>query len=237
MALPKLNTPQYELELPSTGEKIKYRPFLVKEQKILMMAQESENKNETVTAVSNIIHSCTNGVIDAKKSPLFDVEYIFLQLRARSVGETAEIKVTCPDDKKTPVNVKVKLDDVAVHMTADHTNIVEITDKIKIIMKYPVLGEMDMEKINQNLKEVDNVFSLLTSCIHEVHDGDVVHNKIDMTEDDIEEFVDSLNNSQFENLVNFFNTMPKLRHIVSVTNPKTKKKSEVVLEGLDSFLV
>ena len=234
MALPKLNTPEYELELPSTGGKIKYRPFLVKEQKLLMMAQESKNETEIADAISAIITSCTDGVIDAKNSPLFDVEYVFLQLRAKSVGETADVKVKCPDDDKTFTDVKIKLDDVDVHMTADHTNVVEVTDKIKVIMKYPVLN--DMRKVNNQVNQVDNVFGLLKSCIHEVHDGDVVHSRVDMNDKDIEEFVDSLNTAQFEGLMNFFNTMPKLRHTINVTNPKTKVKSEVLLEGLDSFL-
>tara|TARA_B100000427_G_scaffold77838_1_gene63469 strand:- start:381 stop:1088 length:708 start_codon:yes stop_codon:yes gene_type:complete len=234
MALPKLNTPQYQLELPSTGGKIKYRPFLVKEQKLLMMAQESKNETEIADAISAIITSCTDGVIDAKNSPLFDVEYVFLQLRAKSVGETADVKVKCPDDDKTFTDVKIKLDDVDVHMTADHTNVVEVTDKIKVIMKYPVLN--DMRKVNNQANQVDNVFGLLKSCIHEVHDGDVVHSRVDMNDKDIEEFVDSLNTAQFEGLMNFFNTMPKLRHTINVTNPKTKVKSEVLLEGLDSFL-
>ena len=234
MALPKLNTPLYELELPSTGEKIKFRPFLVKEQKLLMMAQESENDHEVTDAISNIIYSCTDGVVDAKNSPLFDVEFVFLQLRAKSVGETAELRVKCPDDNKTFVNVKIKLDEVAVQMTEEHSNVIEITDTIKIVMKYPVLD--DMKKMSGTENEVDNVFDLLQACIHEIHDGDTIHNKIDMTEKDIGEFIDNLNTGQFESLMDFFKTMPKLRHALSVTNPKTKKTGEVMLEGLDSFL-
>tara|TARA_B100000780_G_scaffold209211_1_gene149270 strand:+ start:374 stop:1081 length:708 start_codon:yes stop_codon:yes gene_type:complete len=234
MALPKLNTPQYELELPSTGGKIKFRPFLVKEQKLLMMAQESENDHEVTDAISNIIYSCTDGVVDAKNSPLFDVEFVFLQLRAKSVGETAELRVKCPDDNKTFVNVKIKLDEVAVQMTEEHSNVIEITDTIKIVMKYPVLD--DMKKMSGTENEVDNVFDLLQACIHEIHDGDTIHNKIDMTEKDIGEFIDNLNTGQFESLMDFFKTMPKLRHALSVTNPKTKKTGEVMLEGLDSFL-
>jgi len=234
MALPKLNTPQYELELPSTGGKIKFRPFLVKEQKLLMMAQESENDHEVTDAISNIIYSCTDGVVDAKNSPLFDVEFVFLQLRAKSVGETAELRVKCPDDNKTFVNVKIKLDEVAVQMTEEHSNVIEITDTIKIVMKYPVLD--DKKKMSGTENEVDNVFDLLQACIHEIHDGDTIHNKIDMTEKDIGEFIDNLNTGQFESLMDFFKTMPKLRHALSVTNPKTKKTGEVMLEGLDSFL-
>ena len=235
MALPKLNTPQYELELPSTGGKIKFRPFLVKEQKLLMMAQESKNDAEIQDAISNIIYSCTDGVVDAKSSPLFDVEYVFLQLRAKSVGETAEIKVKCPDDEVTYTDIKIQLDEVSVHMTADHTNVIEITDRIKIVMKYPVLN--DMKNLGNQNKEIENVFGILKTCIHEIHDGDTIHNKIDMNDKDIEEFIDSLNTAQFEGLMDFFKTMPKLRHAITVTNPKTKKKGEVMLEGLDSFLV
>ena len=235
MALPKLNTPQYELELPSTGGKIKFRPFLVKEQKVLMMAQESKNPVEVQDAISKIIYSCTDGLIDAKSSPLFDIEYVFLQLRAKSVGETAELRVKCPDDEETYANVKVKLDDVSVHMTADHTNVINITDSIKIYMKYPVLN--DMKNLGDQTKEIENVFGLLKTCIHEIHDGDTIYNKIDMSDQELEEFIDSLNTSQFESLMEFFKTMPKLRHAIAVTNPKTKKKGEVMLEGLDSFLV
>mgnify|MGYP001434949117 CR=1 FL=1 len=235
MALPKLNTPHYELELPSTGGKIKFRPFLVKEQKVLMMAQESKNPAEVQDAISKIIYSCTDGLIDAKSSPLFDIEYVFLQLRAKSVGETAELRVKCPDDEETYANVKVKLDDVSVHMTADHTNVINITDSIKIYMKYPVLN--DMKNLGDQSKEIENVFGLLKTCIHEIHDGDTIYNKIDMSEQELEEFIDSLNTGQFESLMDFFKTMPKLRHAIAVTNPKTKKKGEVMLEGLDSFLV
>ena len=233
MALPKLNTPEYELELPSTGGKIKFRPFLVKEQKLLMMAQESKNEGEITNAISNIINSCTDGKVNAKTSPLFDVEYVFLKLRAKSVGETADIQVLCPDDKKTKVEVKVKLDDVDVHMTEDHTNVVEITDKIKV--KYPVLN--DMKSLTRGTTDMETIFELLHNCVAEIHDGDKIHNRIDMDKKEINEFVDSLNTVQFEGLMNFFKTMPKLRHPIVVMNPKTKKKNEVILEGLDSFLV
>ena len=235
MALPKLNTPEYELELPSTGEKIKFRPFLVKEQKLLMMAQESEDETQLSNTVATIINSCTNEKVNAEESPLFDIEYVFLQLRSKSVGETADIKVTCPDDNKTQVDIKVKLDEVSVHMTDDHTNIIQITDNIKIIMKYPVLN--DMVSSNKKTTEMENMFNILYKCIGEIHDEDTIYNRIDMTEKDIDEFIDNLNTKQFETLMNFFKTMPKLRHPITFTNPKTKKKNELILEGLDSFLV
>ena len=220
MALPKLNTPLYELELPSTGEKIKFRPFLVKEQKLLMMAQESDKEEEISEAVMNIIDSCTTG-IDARQLPIFDIEYVFLKLRTKSVGETAEIKVKCPDDNKTFVDVTIKLDEVAVHMTADHTNVVQLTDNIKMIMKYPLMNDMKGVDFNDG---ISGSFSLISKCVHEIHDGDNIHNRIDMTDKELDDFVDTMDTQQFENIMEFFNTMPKLRHAITVVNPKTKKK-------------
>ena len=233
MALPKLNTPQHELELPSTGEKIKFRPFLVKEQKLLMMAQESDKEEEISEAVMNIIDSCTTG-IDARQLPIFDIEYVFLKLRTKSVGETAEIKVKCPDDNKTFVDVTIKLDEVAVHMTADHTNVVQLTDNIKMIMKYPLMNDMKGVDFDDG---ISGTFSLISKCVHEIHDGDNIHNRIDMTDIELNDFIDTMDTQQFEKIMDFFNTMPKLRHAITVVNPKTKKKGEVMLEGLDSFLV
>jgi len=233
MALPKLNTPQYELELPSTGGKFKFRPFLVKEQKLLMMAQESEKEEDISEAVMNIIDSCTVG-LDARKLPIFDIEYVFLQLRTKSVGETATIKVKCPDDDKTYVDVTIKLDDISVHMTADHTNVVQLTDNIKILMKYPLMTDMKGVDFSDG---ITGTFGLISKCVHEIHDGDTIYNKVDMSDKELDEFVDTMDTKQFENIMEFFNTMPKLRHAISVTNPKTKKKGEVMLEGLDSFLV
>ena len=232
MALPKLNTPQHELELPSTGEKVKFRPFLVKEQKLLMMAQESDKEEEISEAVMNIIDSCTTG-IDARTLPIFDIEYVFLKLRTKSVGETAEIKVKCPDDDKTFVSVTIKLDEVAVHMTADHTNIVQLTDSISMIMKYPLMNDMKGVDFNDG---ISGSFSLISKCVHEIHDGDNIHNRVDMTDKELDDFVDTMDTQQFEKIMEFFDTMPKLRHVITVVNPKTKKKGEVMLEGLDSFL-
>ena len=232
MALPKLNTPKHELELPSTGEKVKFRPFLVKEQKLLMMAQESEKEEDISEAVMNIIDACTTG-LDARKLPIFDIEYIFLQLRSKSVGETADIKVKCPDDDKTFVDVTLKLDEIAVHMTADHTNVVQLTDKITMIMKYPLMSDMKGVDFNDG---ISGSFNLISKCVHEINDGDTTHNRIDMTDKELDDFIDTMDTKQFENIMEFFNTMPKLRHAITVTNPKTKKKSEVMLEGLDSFL-
>ena len=234
MALPKLNTPTYELELPSTGEKIKYRPFLVKEQKILMMAQEGSDENEIAEAMGNLVSDCTFGKIDAKVSPMFDIEYIFLKVRGKSVGDKIELNVTCPDDEETSAPVTIDIEEIQVHMLEDHTNEVNISDDIKVVLRYPVLSDMKNVKASSN--SVDRVFNVLNSCITSIHFGDDVYNKVDLTDKDINEFVDQFTSEQFDTMVKFFDTMPKMRHIVNVTNPKTKVTSEVVLEGLESFL-
>ena len=234
MALPKLDTPVHTLVLPSTGQEIKYRPFLVKEQKLLMMAQESEEDDQMYHIMSNIVRACTFDKVDADTVPLFDIEYVFLKLRAKSVGETAKLRVLCPDDEKTYTELEVNLDNIDVQMTENHTNIVELSDKVKIIMKYPQLKDMKM--IGADLQGVEQVFSILKYCIHEVHDGEKVYNRIDVTEKDIEDFIESFSTTQLESVINFFDTMPKLRHTMTITNPKTKVKSDIVLEGLQSFL-
>ena len=234
MALPKLDTPIHTLVLPSTGQEIKYRPFLVKEQKLLMMAQESEEDDQMYHIMSNIVRACTFDKVDADTVPLFDIEYVFLKLRAKSVGETAKLRVMCPDDEKTYTELEVNLDNIDVQMTENHTNIVELSDKIKIIMKYPQLKDMKM--IGADLQGVEQVFSILKYCIHEVHDGEKVYNRVDVTEKDIEDFIESFSTTQLESVINFFDTMPKLRHTMTITNPKTKVKSDIVLEGLQSFL-
>ena len=196
MALPKLKTPIYTLDLPSTGEKVKYRPFLVKEQKILMMAQESENETEIFDAVTTLVNSCTFDKIDGKKSPLFDIEYIFLKIRSKSVGETTTINVLCPDDNETYAPVSIKFDDIYVQMIDDHSNIIDITDDIKMVMKYPQLS--DIKSMSSVKNEQSQVFDILKKCIWEVHHGDVIHNRVDVTDSDIEEFIDNFTTEQFE---------------------------------------
>ena len=236
MALPKLNTPTYELELPSTGEKIKYRPFLVKEQKILMMAQEGKDEQELNLAMTGLVSDCTFGTVDATNSPMFDVEYIFLRVRGKSVGEKVTLSLICPDDGKTEVPYELNLEDIDVTLDDNHTNEISITPlgDVKIIFRYPILA--DMKNMISTTTNVEMMYSLLTECIQEIHHGDDVYNKVDMTNKEIEEFIDSLTTDQFKKITDFFNTMPKLRHIIEVTNPKTGVKSEVVLEGLQSFL-
>ena len=232
MALPKLDSPTYETELPSTNEKVKYRPFLVKEQKLLMMAQENDNQKETYLSISNLLKACTFDKLDVDNLPIFDVEHLFLRIRGKSVGEKITIMVTCPDDDKTKVPMKINLDDIHVQMTVGHTNELKISDKIKMIMKYPMLKNLSQIKD----KSSQQAFDIMNQCVHEVHDGDTIYKKIDMSEKDIQDFVDSFSLSQFELVTEFFSSMPKLRHTVKVINPKTKVKSEITLEGLDSFL-
>ena len=234
MALPKLNTPTYQLELPSTGEQLKFRPFLIKEQKILMMAQESGEDTQLFEAMKQLVNACTFGKVDAEVSPVFDVEYLFLQIRAKSVGETTTINIICPDDGKTQVPYELNIEDISVNMTENHTNIVELTDAIKVHFRYPILS--DMEGLKKGSTEMETLFYVINNCVHEIHDGDDVYRRADMSDKDIDEFMDSLSTTQFEGITEFFETAPKLRHVINVTNPKTKKKGEVVLEGLQDFL-
>jgi len=232
MALPKLNTMTYELELPSNGKTIKYRPFLVKEQKILMIAQESEEDKQIENAFAQIITDCTFGELDPYDMAMFDLEYVFLQLRSKSVGEKVKLKLICPDDNETEVEVEIDLKNVDVQMTEDHTNVVTLTKDISMIMKYPSLADMDgFDPQGQIL----SLFEMIKRCILEIRDGETVHNKVDISNKDLDKFIDSMSTENFEGLSNFFETMPKLRHVIKVTNPKTKKKSEIPIEGLQSF--
>ena len=235
MALPKLETPVYTLNLPSTDEEIKFRPFLVKEQKRIMMAQESENINEVIDSMNQLISDCTFNKIDTNKLAMFDAEYIFLQIRSKSVGSKIDVTITCPDDKETKVPHTLDLDEINVAMFDDHTNEVQLTENIKVIFKYPLLDTFT--KYTSQSNTTDMMFKLIQDCIDEVHWNDEVTNKVDMSEKDLSEFIDSLSTEQFAKMTKFFETMPRLRHKVEVKNPKTKVTSEVVLEGIQSFLV
>ena len=234
MALPKLNTITYELNLPSTGEKIEYRPFLVKEQKALLIAQESDDAKQIEKAFAQIINDCVVDNIDPYNMPMFDIEYVFLRIRGKSVGETVKLNVLCPDDEKTRVDVEVNLEEVDVQMSVEHTNIIELTKDISMVMKYPCLK--DMTGFDED-GDITNIFEMIKRCVHEVHDGETVYNKIDMSESELDEFIDSMSTENFEKVTNFFDTMPKLIHVIEVKNPKTKKKSEIPIEGLQSFFV
>jgi len=232
MALPKLDIVQYELELPSTGETLKYRPFLVKEQKALMIAQESEDDKQIEMAFAKIINDCVLDKIDPYKMPMFDIEYVFLKIRAKSVGETVTLNVLCPDDEVTRVNVDVNLEEIDVQMSKDHTNVIGLTEDIKLIMKYPSLGDMSGFDDEGDVK---SVFGMIKRCIHEIHDGENIHNKVDMSEKELDVFIDSMSTQHFESLTQFFNTMPKLLHVVTTKNPKTKKKVNIEIEGVQNF--
>ena len=235
MALPKLNTPTYELELPSTAEKIKYRPFLVKEQKVLMMAQDSGEDQQIAEAMGNLVSSCTFGKVDAETSPMFDLEYVFLKVRGKSVGETVQLSLICPDDEKTTVPVNLKLDDIEVQMLDNHTNEINISESVKVVFRYPLLSTFT--KYASKTNTTDMMFKLIEECVEEVHYHDEVTNRVDMSEKDLSEFIDSLSTEQFAKMGKFFETMPRLRHKIEVKNPKTEVTSEVLLEGIQSFLV
>ena len=234
MALPRGNNPTYMLDLPSTGEKIKYRPFLVKEQKVLMMAQDTKKDAELAETMGQLVSSCTYGKVKPETSPMFDMEYAFLKIRSKSVGSKVDVMITCPDDEITQVKTVVDLDEIEVQMLDNHSNEVNITDDVKIEFRYPILN--DMIDLKDGANDVERVFHILEKCITSIHFGDDVYQKTDITEKELNTFVDELTGEQFETLVDFFGSMPKLRHVVKITNPKTKVKSEVVLEGLESFL-
>ena len=235
MALPKLETPVYTLNLPSTDEEIKFRPFLVKEQKRLMMAQESDSAIETIDAITRLISDCTFNKLDGNKIAMFDAEYVFLQVRSKSVGSKVELNITCPDDKKTKVPHTLDLDEINVAMFDDHTNEVQLTENIKVIFKYPLLSTFT--KYSTKSSTADMMFKLIEECIDEVHFKEEITNRVDMSSKELTEFIESLSTDQFMQMTKFFETMPRLRHKIKVKNPKTEVTSEVILEGIQSFLV
>ena len=232
MALPKLNSLTYELELPSSGEKLKYRPFLVKDQKALMIAEESEDNKLMENTFAQIINDCVFDDVDPYTMPMFDIEYLFLRIRGKSVGEKVKLNVLCPDDEKTRVDVEVDLEKVDVQMTDDHTNIVNLTKDITLVMRYPCLKDMSGF---DDTGEVSSMFDMIKRCVHEVRDGETIYNRVDISDKELDEFIDSMSSENFEQVANFFNTMPKLYHEIDVKNPKTKKKVEIPIEGLQSF--
>ena len=237
MPLPKINTPTYELTLPSNNKKIKCRPFLVREEKILIMALETENSEDISNAVVDILSECilTKGV-DVTKLATFDIEYLFLNVRSKSVGETVEVNVVCPDDNKTSVQMEINLDSIKVQKTRGHKNIIKLDDQYSMKLKYPSLDEFIGNNFDINEgSAVDKSLSMISSCIEIVYDEEESWNASDSTKQELEEFVEQLNSKQFKSIEKFFETMPKLSHKVKVTNPTTGVESEVVLEGLASF--
>jgi hypothetical protein len=237
MPLPKIATPSYELELPSTGETIHYRPFLVKEEKVLVIALESEDTKQITTAIKTVIKNCIltkNTKVEIL--PTFDIEYLFLNIRAKSVGEEIEVNVICPDDEETTVTVKIDLDSIKVQKNENHTNKIKIDDSIMMEMKYPSLDQFiknnfDFKKTNA----MEQSFDLIASCIDKIYTEEEVWSAGDVTKKELMEFLEQMNSTQFKEIETFFETMPKLSHKINVTNPKTEVESEVILEGLSSF--
>ena len=232
MPLPKINTPTYELILPSNNKKIKYRPFLVREEKILIMALESENNEEITNAIIQILSDCisTKG-IDVSKLSTFDMEYLFLNVRAKSVGETVEVNVTCPDDNKTSVQMEINIDSIKVQKTKGHKNIIKLDNQYSMKLKYPSIVEfIDNNFESDKESDVNKSLSMITSCIDMIYDNEESWDASDSTQQELEEFIEQLNSKQFKSVEKFFETMPKLSHKVKVTNPATGVESEVVLE-------
>ena len=235
MALPKLTTPTYELEIPSTDAKIKYRPFLVKEEKILMMAMESKKNPDIVQAVKDIVSECTFNKVELSDLPMFDVEYIFLQIRSKSVGEVSKLKLLCPDDGKTYADVELNLNEVKVQVGDDHTNKIELDKGMGMIMTYPTIdsfSESGIKDINAS-----NMLDVISGCVLQIYeeDGKKTYDSKDQTKKELIEFIEQLNTKQFKDVQKFFETMPKLKHEITITNPKTKKESKITLTGLNDF--
>ena len=239
MALPKIAAPTYELTIPSTGEKVKYRPFLVKEEKLLVIALESEDTKQITNAIKAVIRACvlTKG-IKVELLPTFDIEYLFLNIRGKSVGEDIDVKLICPDDNETEVNVLINLDDIKVQKPEGHQNQIKLDNNLMMELKYPSLNEFIKNNFDPNDKSknpMDQSFDLIGSCINKIYNQEEVWAAADCSKKEITDFLDSMNSSQFKEVEKFFETMPKLSHTVKITNPKTKVESDVVLEGLASF--
>ena len=241
MPLPKIATPSYELELPSSGKTIQYRPFLVKEEKLLVIALESEDTKQITNAIKAVIKSCvlTKGV-KVESLPTFDIEFLFLNIRGKSVGEDIDVKLICPDDEKTEVNVSISLDDIKVQKPEGHSKQIKLDNNLMMELKYPSLNEFIKNNFDPNdstRNPMDQSFDLIGSCIDKIYSEDEVWAADDCSKKEINEFLDSMNSNQFKEVEKFFETMPKLSHTVKVYNPTTKVESDVVLEGLASFFV
>ena len=235
MALPKLDVPIYEMVVPSTDEKIKYRPFLIKEEKILLIAMESGENKDIIQAVKQIVSECTFNKLKLGDMPMFDVEFMFLNIRAKSVGEISKLKILCQDDKETYANVEVDLSKIEVQVDDNHTNKIELSDEMGVIMKYPSIDSFSTAGIAEIT--ASNMLDVIVACIDTIYDkkGEEVYDSKDSTQKELVDFVEQLNTKQFQEVQKFFDTMPKLRHEMKVKNPKTKKESKVVLTGLSDF--
>lgn len=236
MALPKIEVPTYELTLPSEDKKIKYRPFLVKEEKILYIALETGENKEMVNALKEVVNACTFDVLNIDRLPIFDVEYVFLQIRAKSVSEVTKFKTICPDDGKTYVETEVDLTKVEVQVDDNHTNKIVIDDKrnLGLVLRYPTLKNYDIGKGLNNF-EIDKIFSILIDCIDHIFEGDKVYPAKDTSKQELKDFIESLPQEAFKKIQSFFDTMPKLKHVVDVLNPNTNVKSKITLIGIADF--
>jgi len=237
MALPVIETQTYELTLPSADVKVKFRPFLVKEEKVLLQALESQEQKEIINALKNIVSACTFGTLNVDELPTFDLEYVFLQIRAKSVGEVAKLKVLCPDDKTTYADVEVDLSKVDVQVDDKHTNNIVIDDdkKVGMILKYPTLNSVDPTTDFSKGVKTETLFEIIGNSIFQIYEGDKVYNASDYKKDELNKFIESLDSKSFTKVQEFYNTMPKLIHEIEVENPKTKVKSKVTLQGLTDF--
>ena len=234
MALPKLNVPQYNVKLPSTGKTVKYRPFLVKEEKLLFLAMESGESADMIDAVKRILLACTD-LKSVNNLSTFDIEFLFLKIRTRSVGENVEVMLTCPDDEETQAKVSIPLDDIQVVTDPNHTKEIQLTDDVILTMGYPSLDMFVAMNLEGKTPGMDDIFDLAASCAESIADENQVYPCKDTPKKELLEFFESMNSKQFMDIQKFFETMPKLSHKVKVFNPKTKVESEVVLEGLASF--
>ena len=236
MPLPKINTPTYELTLPSNGKKIKYRPFLVREEKILIMALETEDQKQITAAIIQILTACimTRG-IKLNELATFDIEYLFLNVRSKSVGETISLNLICPDDEKTSVEVSIDLDSIKVKKDKSHTNIVKLDDNLSLKLKYPSMKQFIESNFEAGVETVSNTMDVVISSIDMIYNEEESWNASESTKKELEDFIDQLNTKQFKLIENFFDTMPKLSHKIKVKNPKTDVESTVLLEGLAAF--
>ena len=236
MPLPRIATPTYELVLPSSNKKIKYRPFLVKEEKVLIIALESQDQKQIANAVKSIIKSCIlSRGIKVEKLSTFDIEYLFLNIRGKSVGEDIEVMVTCPDDGKTQVPMSINIDSIQIKKSDEHNPDIKLDDQFTLRMRYPSLSEFIKSNFTMEDMKVDDTFELIASCVDQVYSEEESWTQEDCTKKELVDFIEQLNSSQFKEIEKFFDTMPKLSHKVKVTNPNTKVESEIVLEGLQNF--
>ena len=237
MPLPTIVTPTYELELPSTGKKVKYRPFLVKEEKLLVLALETESTKDISNAIKTVLKNCIQSRgVKVENLPTFDIEFLFLNIRGKSVGEEVEVNLIAPDDEETQVPVTISIDDIKIQKSEEHNSKVKLDDTLMMEMKYPSLDQFI--KSNFDFTEevsMDQSFDLIASCIDKIYNEEEVWSTADCTKKEVKDFLEQMNSMQFKEIEKFFDEMPKLSHSVTFTNPKTKVESTVVLEGLASF--